>query len=260
MKYYVVTDTHGFYTLLREALEKAGFFCETEPHKLVLCGDMMDRGAEALQMQDFMLQLWREDKLIYIRGNHEDLLEAMLYDISCARPVSGIHEINGTWDTAVQLSGLDPAIAVRYPGEVASRVRQTPFYKTLLPAAIDYFETSRYVFVHGWLPGYEATQEVPPLNGELHCRPDWREAGSAQWRQARWYNGMECASVFDYGVPGKTTVCGHWHASFGHANFEQKGSEYGDDADFSPFYGKGIIALDSCAAHSGFVNCIVLED
>ena len=35
---------------------------------------------------------------------------------------------------------------------------------------------------------------------------------------------------------------------------------FGPDADFSPFYGQGVIALDACTAVSGFVNCIVIED
>lgn len=58
----------------------------------------------------------------------------------------------------------------------------------------------------------------------------------------------------------KTVVCGHWHASYGHARLEKKCSEFGPDADFSPYYGSGIIALDACTAHSRKVNVLVLED
>ena len=36
--------------------------------------------------------------------------------------------------------------------------------------------------------------------------------------------------------------------------------KFGPDADFSPYYAPGIIALDACTAHTGFVNCIVIED
>lgn len=38
MKYYVVSDVHGFYSRLRAALTDAGFFADTEPHKLVVLG------------------------------------------------------------------------------------------------------------------------------------------------------------------------------------------------------------------------------
>ena len=58
----------------------------------------------------------------------------------------------------------------------------------------------------------------------------------------------------------KTIICGHWHCSYGHSNFEGRGSEFGEDADFSPYYGKGIIALDACTARSKKVNVIVVED
>ena len=34
MKYYVVSDVHGHYSILHDTLEKAGFFSDTEPHKL----------------------------------------------------------------------------------------------------------------------------------------------------------------------------------------------------------------------------------
>ena len=37
-------------------------------------------------------------------------------------------------------------------------------------------------------------------------------------------------------------------------------SEYGEDADFSPYYEKGIIAIDASTANSGKVNCIVIKD
>ena len=42
MKYYVTADVHGFYSEMRAALEKAGFFSEHEPHKLIILGDLFD--------------------------------------------------------------------------------------------------------------------------------------------------------------------------------------------------------------------------
>ena len=58
----------------------------------------------------------------------------------------------------------------------------------------------------------------------------------------------------------KTIVCGHWHTSYGHSKYEHKGTEFGEDADFSPYYGPGIIAIDACTAFSGKSNCLVIED
>lgn len=78
VKYYVAADVHGFYTLFREALENAGFFKETEPHKLIILGDLFDRGQEAKEMQEFILKLLDEEQVILVRGNHEDLFEEMV--------------------------------------------------------------------------------------------------------------------------------------------------------------------------------------
>ena len=78
MRYYVVSDVHGYFSLMKRALQEKGFFNDKEPHKLILCGDMLDRGEEALEMQEFMLDLLHKGELIFIRGNHEDLMIEML--------------------------------------------------------------------------------------------------------------------------------------------------------------------------------------
>ena len=39
-----------------------------------------------------------------------------------------------------------------------------------------------------------------------------------------------------------------------------KGSQYDEDADHSPFYGDGIIAIDACTPLSKKINCLVLRE
>ena len=106
MRYYVVSDVHGYFSLMKQALQEKGFFDDKEPHKLILCGDMLDRGEEALEMQEFMLDLLHKDELIFVRGNHEDLMIEMLnrfedYRWEISLGVSH-HNSNGTWDTALR--------------------------------------------------------------------------------------------------------------------------------------------------------------
>ena len=74
MKYYVVADIHGFFSALKTALTEKGFFEDTEPHKLVVCGDLFDRGKEAVELQKFIVDLMEKDEVILVRGNHEDLM------------------------------------------------------------------------------------------------------------------------------------------------------------------------------------------
>lgn len=50
MKYYVVADVHGFFDELKFALTEKGFFTDTEQHKLIVCGDLFDRGKQAARI------------------------------------------------------------------------------------------------------------------------------------------------------------------------------------------------------------------
>ena len=54
MRYYVVSDVHGYYTQMKSALKKAGFFSDDAPHKLIMLGDIFDRGHETKQIQQFV--------------------------------------------------------------------------------------------------------------------------------------------------------------------------------------------------------------
>lgn len=108
MRYYVISDVHGYYTQMKSALEKAGFFSDTTPHKLIMLGDLFDRGHEAKQLQQFILEQMEQDKIILIRGNHEDLF-VELVTTDAGMPYS-YHKSNGTYDTALQLTGFDPVM------------------------------------------------------------------------------------------------------------------------------------------------------
>ena len=262
MKYYVVADVHGFYTELREALEAKGFFADTEPHKLIVCGDMLDRGPEAVKLSRFMVDLLDKDELIFIQGNHEDLLMQCLQDIAHG----GIYQIaggwshhytNGTFDTLLQLSGMDERQARRYPNTLIERVRDHAFCRRLLPVAIDYYETPHYVFTHGWIPCH--TAKVAGVQEHTYD-PDWRQADVEAWQAARWYNGMDAACVYRATEPSKTIVCGHWRSSYGHCYFDHNGTDRGERAVHTPFYADGIIAIDATTVVSGVVNCLVIED
>jgi serine/threonine protein phosphatase 1 len=261
VKLYVVADVHGYYSALIEALTKQGWFEDEGPKKLVVCGDMMDRGNEAVKMQEFMMDLLNKNQLIFIRGNHEDLMLAMLDDIiENIEPFAdyrSYHIRNGTLSTANQLVNFTYPEFIRRYRDFVFKVKQSDFVKKLMPASINYFETKNYVFVHGWIPcKIEKTYGLRTYR----FRPDWRCASDEDWAEARWINGMEAGYFFDCIEDNKTIVCGHWHTSYGHSKIHKQCSEFGIDAIFSPFEEKGILAMDGCTAHTGMVNCIVIED
>lgn len=179
-KYFVVSDVHGFYSLLMKALENQGFERDNPTHHLIVCGDAFDRGKEAKQLQDFLVSMQEQNRLIYICGNHEDLMLEMVRDLPqiCDHIEYTHHASNGTVSTLRQLTGMTLSQIKRDPYRAIEYFTHTLFYKVLLPEIVDYAEIGDYIFVHGWIPCFSH------LN-------NFRDASNNEWREARWWNGME---------------------------------------------------------------------
>ena len=260
MALFIVSDIHGHYAPLEDILTRNNFY-KDKKNKLLVLGDVLDRGQEAQKVVNFLLRLHREGRLIYIKGNHEDLFMQCLQAISRGEVfeiASGMshHYRNRTFDTLLQLSEMTAQEAVSFPNELVWRIMRTSYYQELLSACVNYFETDTHVFCHGWIP--TRTQGSKPF-WDYTYNPDWRNANEEEWYKARWFNGMELACKYGIIEPDKTIVCGHWHTSWGHSHINHTCSEWGSDAIFTSFYADGIIAIDAYTVHSGEINCIVFD-
>lgn len=257
MRYYVLTDPHGYFAELDTALREKGFYEDRSPHKLIICGDLLDRGKEAVKVQEFVLELMARGEVILIRGNHEDLMLELLQNWHRRSYKSDVHKKNKTLDTVFQLTGTRPWDLITNADSVAERLAETPYLRTIIPATLNYYEIKHYIFTHGWIPCHM----VRVMGRRMIYSPleDWRHADEEHWGAAHWINGME-AAYNGMTELEKTIVCGHWHTSFGHARYEGSGGEFQDKPNFAPYYAKGIIALDGCVPLSHKVNCIILED
>ena len=229
--YFVVSDVHSYYSEFIKALNEAGFDINNSEHFLVLCGDAFDRGSEAVSMFNFMKSL--NDRLIYIRGNHEDLLFDCVKDLKENEGCASIHHYqNGTVDTIIQFKNAN----------ILEEVLEFIDNHT-----VDYFELDKYIFCHGWIP--------TKYNNNLDL--DFKkEATTEEWQKCRWFNGM---AEWHKGnkLDNRTVVCGHWHCSYGNYNYHNIGSgEFESDSSFESFVDTGIIALDSCTAFSKKVNVL----
>lgn len=120
MKYYAVADIHGYFDELKAALTEQGYFTDSEPHKLIVCGDLFDRGQQTKELQAFILNLLEKDEVILIRGNHEDLAVELLHDWSQGGYLRSYHHTNGTVGTVCQLTELSIAELLSKP-EAAGR-------------------------------------------------------------------------------------------------------------------------------------------
>lgn len=253
MKLFVLSDVHSFYDEMMVALYKNGFDFNNKDHHIVVCGDLFDRGPDTKKVLEFMKEMSKRDRLVYVCGNHEDLLFECLQEVVRGHGVSYHHDSNGTTGTICQVTGLnryDLSFRLFDLEKFSKDIEELTDFIT--ENAVEYAEIGDYVFVHGWIP-------CNPYSGKVE--ENWREG---DWSEARWLNGM---AAWHKGarIPGKTIVCGHYHTSWGHSHLRQDRKEFPQKnqkdwrKSFEPFIDEGIIAIDACTAYSGFCNCYVIE-
>jgi predicted MPP superfamily phosphohydrolase len=95
-KYFVTSDIHSFMDELMVALDKKGFDKDNKDHILCICGDLLDRGDKTVELFEFIKGLQEQDRLIYVRGNHEDLLFDCMAEIYRGEVPGSHHFSNGT--------------------------------------------------------------------------------------------------------------------------------------------------------------------
>ena len=197
MKYYIVSDVHSYYSILRRTLNEKGFSLNKD-HVLVLLGDAFDRGEETRDTAEFLLSLYDQGKLIYVLGNHEELLVKCLQQLSRGDdPIdiaTSYHSINGTWQSLLAIANMTESEAVSHPQTLVANVLSSRVYKELLASCVDYFETDKYIFTHGYIPCIEKGFS-PYISYSYNS--DWREAAPEEWYRARWYNGLPWKVMFE---------------------------------------------------------------
>lgn len=248
-KYFVVSDIHSYYTQLKTALKHEKFDKTNADHILIICGDLFDRGPEANQLLKFLLSL-PKDRLILVRGNHEDLFEDCLQELKARVNISHHHWMNGTLDTIDQLTGIskyDLVCGLYNYKDIDKKLKK---YFSLINNCINYYETNNYICVHGWIP-------VNTKGVYYIYNSDWRNANEKEWYYARWYNGMDMANN---GIiePNKTIICGHWHTGYGHCKIKQECST--EFENLTVYINKGITAIDGCVPRSGKINVFTFTE
>ena len=236
-----------------KALNDKGFEIDNPDHHIVVCGDLFDRGPDANKVFEFAKEMADKGRFNYVYGNHEELLFDCVKEIYRRRGVSSHHISNGTFDTICQITGLNKYDL--YGGVMSGAdfdAKMRPLLDFIESNAVNYVEAGEYVFVHGWFPAY---QHIDTLEA----------ASDRDWASARWENGMAMWKNKRCRLPGKTVVCGHYHASWGHAHIHQDRKEFPQknridwEKSFEPFVDDGIIAIDACTAYTGFCNCVVFD-
>ena len=269
-RYFIVSDVHSYYDEFKLAIDQKGFDINNENHVLVVCGDLFDRGNKSLDLYNFVRSI-PEDRFVYIRGNHEDLLFDCFSDIVNNRIVSSHHISNGTLSTILQLSeiGNFPQYSIAYDiycierGDVLDKIPSVLAY--IRSKCVPYYEIGDNILVHGWIPSICIDGNIYHARKNALYDANWRNASEEKWREARWLNGID-AWANGNREDGKTIICGHWHCSWGWSHIIKDRKEFpprGENGwlkSFEPFVADGIVAIDGCTAYSGIVNCIVIDD
>ena len=236
-KLFIITDVHGHYTVLKKALEKAGFRRNCDEHLLISCGDLFDRGNENFQVLKLLDSI---DNKVMIMGNHEEMLLKVLDNGYLL-----YHNfLNGTNQTISDIFGknaLSPDGSIDFSGKSRTVDRLSGFIKE----SVNYYETKNYVFVHGWLPCRK---------GDLSVPDNWRNAPGELWYNSRWTKFID-AYRNTPPLADKTLVCGHCSVSYAF-HFDGNRTPLTHDT----FFGNGLIALDACTSESQKINLLVIED
>lgn len=102
----------------------------------------------------------------------------------------------------------------------------------------NYYETERYLFVHGWIPS----------------EADFRTADTEAWNRARtvgWHESYGENTV----LPKKTIVCGHIPTRLAYTFASDR-----DLSDSGIYYGDSVIAVNGGVESCGKINVLVLEE
>lgn len=251
-KYFCASDIHSFYDLWMCALNNRGFEIDNPDHIIIICGDLFDRGDQSTECFEFVKQLMSQNRLIYVLGNHEELLYQCVFELVRGKTFGQHHVSNGTLRTIATLmnvSEYDILCYVVSPEKIQTSM--LPILEFIDANCVDYYELGDKVFVHGWIPTSCDQNKVMTISDT------WRDGN---WSAARWQNGMELAH-FKLTIPDKTVVCGHWHTSWGHSRYHKDGEEWNiSSANFEPYFDEGIIAIDGCTAYTHKVNVIVFDE
>lgn len=120
---YAIGDIHGCYDQLRQLLDQIGEHEATlrpnRPPRLIILGDMIDRGPDSARVLRFLQQLQtRTPNLTVLAGNHEDLLLEVL-DGHISAQQMWLH--HGGLETLHSL-GVRPNATGEHPWALAERL------------------------------------------------------------------------------------------------------------------------------------------
>lgn len=128
--YDIIGDIHGCYDELEGLTIRLGYTWENdgpqhpEDRRLVFLGDLTDRGPKSLQTIELIADLVKDERALYVPGNHCN----KLYRYLLGRPVQVKH---GLETTVAELDGLNQRARKKITHTFMSLYKKSPLYLTL---------------------------------------------------------------------------------------------------------------------------------
>lgn len=235
MKYFVVSDIHGYYDVLVNCLNNSGYNEKNSKHKLIIIGDMIDRGPQSKEVLEYAYRLYKENKAVVILGNHDNFLleffkgnfERVLFNFDRNGHKKTFDSLlNREFDREEDFKETRLDLIGKY----------SHLYDFLLELPL-YFELGDYIFVHG------------AIDSNLE---DWR---IDTVRNFTW-NYMHLMEP----LPGKTIVVGHTQAVRVRTKEKNLDILYKESPDmFDILYGNGTIHIDGSVMTTKNINVLIIE-
>ncbi len=263
-KYFVFSDVHGNYGPLEEELIKNGFDFDNDEHFIISLGDNYDRGKQNIEMYYFLFSMFEKNRAILIGGNHEDIFKKIILK----KQFNQCDIKNGTVSTAYDVlrslcnKDIDYKLFYIEFEKYAAQIQNTKFFDLILKMQ-NYYETDRYIFLHGYIP-------VRKIKDSYYYLKDWRNSSQEEFDRSKWNNGQNMYEEHHICEPNKIIVLGHIPTIFN--NYKEKygiSLTYDDVKKLSDndivsnskiYEKKEIIALDAYTIKSGKVNILVIDE
>lgn len=186
-KIFCISDIHGELDKLKNLFEKLSI---SKKNTLVFLGDYIDRGPDSKGVIDYLLELDKKYKCVFLKGNHEDMA-IMSYQKIFASDAWGDRsspQAQNVWFSNGGIACLQSYnkadTNAGFHQKVVAEMFETHghFFKKLQTT----YETENHIFVHGYLEN-----NVDPAEAqEFLCL--WGRSNDIKPH-----------------VSGKTVVCGH---------------------------------------------------
>jgi calcineurin-like phosphoesterase family protein len=226
--YYITSDPHGFYYVLKNFIDSCGFKADNN-NVLIIDGDLFDRGTHPWELYQLIKPMVENGQCILVLGNHDADFIDLANGYFRLRNVQ-----NGTVDTMSILSKYSSQIIAAFPEILRTEPHVQEIKRFLNKYCYMAVEFDDYIVTHGWIPKNYPNNEY------------------ADWYESMWINTPEIAAASPQ--YNKMLVVGHWYTGW------WLSSTHDCKASDSLYYGKNFIAIDSCVAATNKLNLFIINN